>query len=110
MERQSSEQEAGHHRSQLYEYTTPPAASETEDWSTSVPRDPHGLAGSPHSQASSTGSLIDSPRSQQSENRPSVDMTASAQNSSHGDPQHMSLSERRQEKRKMKRFRYRPFI
>jgi hypothetical protein len=101
----STEQEHAHggHRSSqsnnLYDhYTSPPAASETEEWSASAAHDGHGMIGSPQS---STGSMIDSP---QSESRRSVDITASAQ-SSHSDSQHMSLSERRQEKRKMKRFR-----
>ena len=58
--------------------------------------------GSPHSQTSN-GSIIESPHSSShhSEHRHSVDITG--QSSSHGD--HMSLSERRQERRKMKRFR-----
>jgi hypothetical protein len=104
----SAEQDAhsGNHRpsqSRIYENystATPPAV---EEWPTSASHEGHGMVGSPHSQGS-PGSMIDSPQSQQSENRRSVDMTASGQ-SSHGDSQHMSLSERRQEKRKMKRFR-----
>lgn len=94
-------------QSHLYDHynTTPPAVSETEDWSSSANHhDAHGMVGSPHSQGS-TGSMMDSPQSQQSDNRRSVDMSAAGQPSHAGDPQHMSLSERRQEKRKMKRFR-----
>lgn len=101
----STEQEhqAGHRPSHFYDhYTTPTAVSETEEWPAST-HEGHGMVGSPHSQASS-GSMIDSPRSQHSESRRSVDMTTSTQ-SNHSDSQHMSLSERRQEKRKMKRFR-----
>jgi len=102
----STEQEHqnGHRSSQshLY-YTTPPAVSEAEEWPAAPSHEGHGMVGSPHSQAS-TGSMIDSPRSQHSESRRSVDMAVPNQ-SGHSDSQHMSLSERRQEKRKMKRFR-----
>jgi hypothetical protein len=87
----------------LYErYSPPPPVPETEEWSSSGHNN-HAI-GSPHSQASS-GSIMGSPHSQQSDNRRSADIGGSGPSSSHGDPQHMSLSERRQEKRKMKRFR-----
>lgn len=90
-----------HHSSQrpLYEnYTPPPAISEAEGWSTSTSHDNQGMVGSPHSQASS-GSIMDSPLS---DSRRSLDMGAGSGQSSH---EHMSLSDRRNEKRKMKRFR-----
>ncbi|CCX33218.1 Similar to Homeobox protein ANF-1; acc. no. P79775 [Pyronema omphalodes CBS 100304] len=81
-----------------HSHTPPPhnmgsaGASEHDDW----PQQ-HEV-GSPHSQGSS-GSMMDSPISAQSEqHRRSVDMSAT-------DGHQMTISERRQEKRKMKRFR-----
>ncbi|KAG0132041.1 hypothetical protein HOY82DRAFT_558713 [Tuber indicum] len=87
----------------VYEQYSPPGVSEAEDdyrdreWPTS-----HEGHGSPHSQTSN-GSMIESPHSSShhSEHRHSVDIAGQP---SHGE-HHMSLSERRQEKRKMKRFR-----
>ncbi|KAL7276735.1 hypothetical protein RUND412_000272 [Rhizina undulata] len=107
------------HLPSVYEhYNSPPVISEAEDddyrecreWPNPGSHDIHGAAGSPHSQTS-TGSIIGSPHSHpsshHSDHRHSVDMSiggSGQSSSSHGD-HHMSLSERRQEKRKMKRFR-----
>lgn len=97
-----------HSHSQLppvYEHYSPGPASdaggEYREWTTSASHEEHNI-GSPHSSA---GSMIDSPHSHpssHSEHRHSVDITGQ---SSGSQGEHMSLSERRQEKRKMKRFR-----
>lgn len=97
-----------HSHSQLppvYEHYSPGPASdaggEYREWTTSASHEEHNI-GSPHSSA---GSMIDSPHSHpssHSEHRHSVDITGQ---SSGSQGEHMSLNERRQEKRKMKRFR-----
>jgi hypothetical protein len=110
LEREASEQDGQQGSSssqsqhpQAYDRYSPRAVSEAEDWPGSASHNSHDVVGSPTSQTSA-GSMIDSP---QSESRRSVDMSISASgqsSASHGEHQ-MSLSERRQEKRKMKRFR-----
>jgi hypothetical protein len=86
------------HISAFDHYSTSPGIPEGEEWPGH--HDNHGV-GSPHSQTS-TSSMVDSPGSRQSsEHRRSIDMSSG----SAGEQHHMSLSERRQEKRKMKRFR-----
>lgn len=80
-----------------YDHYQSSVLPENDQWSPAH-HEEHGVS-SPHSQASA-GSLVHSPGSRQSsEQRPSVDMSAGSAG------EHMTLSERRQEKRKMKRFR-----
>lgn len=84
-----------------HHYTTPPPIPEDGEWGA---HDSNGVISSPHS---SSGSMLGSPRSRQSsQRRDSMDqMSAGVQSAGEGQPQGMSISERRQEKRKMKRFR-----
>lgn len=84
--------------------STLPTETEGEyrEWRSVAPLE----AGSPHSHTSG-GSLIGSPHSQQSSQgaRRGSDMSVGAPVTSPHGEQRMSLGERRQEKRKMKRFR-----